>query len=106
MALFSPEDHDLFTVVAGVVSGIPASIEAYRAGFCFPAAYSAFPKYTSSTYFASSPACSNHAEIVVEASLLACSLLKPPIKLPIGVRLAATIHTSANYRIGTLSINE
>ena len=49
MTALSPEPHTLFTVVAPTVLGMPALINAWRAGACPTPAWTTFPIRTSST---------------------------------------------------------
>ena len=88
MVAFMPEPHTLLMVVAPVPSGIPAARMAWRAGAWRTPALTTLPMNTSSTWSASTPACSIAARIAWAPSSGAERSASVPWKLPMGVRLA------------------
>ena len=87
--------HTLFTVVHSVESGSPAALAAWRAGAWPIPADSTLPIQHCSTAALSTPALLMAPSIAAAPSCGAVSEDKEPLKPPIGVRTAATMHTSA-----------
>src|SRR5690606_17933778 len=94
MMAFMPLAHTLFTVVAGMFSGSPAAMEAWRAGAWPRLACSTQPMITSFTSCASTPDRSTAALMAVAPSSVAGTVESAPPKEPMGVRTADTITTS------------
>src|SRR3990172_4589375 len=90
-----PEPHTLFTVVAGTWSGMPAAMEACRAGFMPSPAQSTFPMITSSTWSGWMPARFTASAMATAPSCVAGVSAKAPPKVPMGVRTPPAITTSA-----------
>src|SRR5215470_11146251 len=74
---------------------MPALIEAWRAGFCPWPAVSIWPRITSETRGASTPARSSAALMAVLPSSWAGNDANAPLNAPTGVRVALTITTSS-----------
>eukprot|EP00964_Phaeocystis_antarctica_P130994 scaffold94867_cov63-Phaeocystis_antarctica.AAC.2 len=114
---FMPDEHTLFTVVQITESGSSAALAACRAGACPMPADSALPIQHCSTTDAGTPACGaacgwrwigqawwleyqvrltrfKQPVIAVAPSLAAGTDASEPPKPPMGVRAAATMHTS------------
>ncbi|MNE39360.1 hypothetical protein D3C80_1333090 [compost metagenome] len=89
-----PEPQTLFRVSAGTLKGRPALIAAWRAGFCPAPAVSTWPRMTSSTCAGSSPVCSSRRLITAAPRSTAGTVARAPWKLPMAVRVAATMTTS------------
>ena len=92
----SPEPQSWFMPQAGASTGMPAAIEACRAGFCPAPAARICPRMTSDTSPGSSPARSSAAWMATFPSSCAGRLPSAPLKDPTGVRaaLAMTIAVS------------
>ena len=90
-----PEPHTWLMPKAVAASGMPALRAAWRAGFCPWAAVSTWPRITSSISPGSSLARAMAASMAAVPSVCAGSVPKAPLKLPTGVRTAATITMSS-----------
>ena len=88
-----PEPHTTFTVVAGFSIGMPAASAAWRAGFCPTPVVSTLPIITSSTASGATPVSASSALMATAPSCGALTPARLPKKLPMGVRLAATMTT-------------
>src|SRR5690606_37049125 len=84
----------LFRVMAGTACGRPARMAAWRAGFWPEPAVSTWPRMTSSTCAASRPVCSSRRLMTMAPSSGAGISARLPWKLPVAVRVAATMTTS------------
>ena len=90
----SPEPQSLFRVSAGTSYGRPAATAAWRAGFCPAPAVRIWPRITSSTLLAAMPVFASKLRIRTALRSVAASVDRAPWKLPMAVRVAATITTS------------
>src|SRR5918912_1360393 len=101
----SPEAHTLLSVVALAEVGMPAAIDAWRAGAWPAPAWITWPMMTSSTAVAGRPARSIAALIATAPSWVAGWALRPPSILAIGVRAAPRIYVWSwpLYVIGCMS---
>ena len=90
MAAAAPEEQTLLTVVQSTSSGSPALSEACRAGACPRLAEHTLPMYTSPTADGGTPARSRAALMATAPRSVALRPLRPPMKLPSGVRAADT----------------
>src|ERR1700737_1283942 len=89
------EPHWRSMVTAGASSGPPAPNAAYRATVAAcSATWVTHPKMTSSTTAGSSPTRDSSALRTDEDILAGCVALRPPPRLPNGVRTASTMHAS------------
>ena len=91
MTAFRPEPHTLLIVMAGTVTGRPALITAWRAGFWPTPAVSTWPMITSSTWSGFTPARASTSLMTSAPSSDAGILASEPPNLPMAVRAAATI---------------
>ena len=82
------EPQTWFTPQAGVSTGSPAAIEAWRAGFWPWPAVSTWPRMTSETSPGCIPARSGAAFMTTLPSSCAGRLAREPLKDPTGVRAA------------------
>src|SRR5688572_975016 len=89
-----PEPQTWLTPQAGTSFGTPAAIEAWRAGFWPWAAVSTWPRITSETSSAATPAWASAASIATRPSSCAGTEANEPRKDPTGVRLAAVMTMS------------
>src|SRR3974390_384848 len=80
---------------AGLSTGIPAAIEAWRAGFCPSPAVRIWPRITSLTRSPEIPARSIAALMADLPNSCAGRLAKAPLKAPTGVRVALTMTISS-----------
>src|SRR5687768_6359316 len=94
-----PEPQTWLTPQAGTSFGMPAAIDAWRAGFWPWAAVSTWPRMTSDTSSGATLACSRAASIATRPSSWAGVVAKAPRKAPTGVRLAAVMTTSVMVRV-------
>ncbi len=90
-----PEPQSWLMPKAVLLSGMPASIAALRAGFCPCAAVRIWPRITSSTSSPCRPARSSAACSATVPSTCAGTLPNTPLKLPTGVRAAETMTMSS-----------
>src|SRR6185436_9869627 len=86
-----PLPQTLFTVMAGIESGRPAPIAAWRPGFCPRPALTTFPMTTSSTLSGATPARFTASATTMLPSLVAGRGESVPRNLPMGVRTALTM---------------
>src|ERR1700754_993814 len=93
MMAFMPEPQTLLTVVAPVLTGIPALIAAYSAGAWPRLAGSTQPTITSLTSLAAIPDCSRAALIAVAPRVGVGTPVNWPRNEPMAVRLAPTMTT-------------
>ena len=91
----SPEPQSWLMPNAVLLSGMPASSAALRAGFCPCAAVSTWPRIASSISAPSSLARDRAAWIATVPSTWAGTLPNAPLKLPTGVRAAETMTMSS-----------
>ena len=89
-----PEPQTWFRPQAVLSFGTPAAMAAWRAGFCPCAAVSTWPRITSSTSAASTPARSSAALMATAPRSWAGVVAKAPLKEPTGVRAAETMTMS------------
>jgi hypothetical protein len=89
-----PEPQSWLMPKAVLLSGRPAPIEAWRAGFCPSAAVRICPRITSSTSSEATPARSSAALSATMPSMCAGSVPNAPLKLPTGVRAAEAMTIS------------
>src|SRR5215472_15185220 len=80
---------------AGLSTGMPAAIEAWRAGVCPCPALRIWPRMTSDTWPPATPARSNAALIAILPSSCAGRLANAPLNAPTGVRVAETMTMSS-----------
>lgn len=92
--VFIPDEHTLLMVVQIVFVGRPPNMAACRAGAWPSPADTTFPMYTSSTSEAAIPARLTTASIAIPPNWVAESEESVLWKLPMGVRVAATMNTS------------
>src|SRR5688572_30327054 len=92
---FSPDPQTLFTVWAGTESGMPARMEAWRAGFMPRPAWRMQPRITSSTWSGRTEARRTASLTATAPRSTADTSLKAPPKLPIGVRQPLRTTTSS-----------
>eukprot|EP00959_Pyramimonas_sp_CCMP1952_P464846 9487287-Pyramimonas_sp.AAC.1 len=85
-------------VIAGQVTGSPASRAACRAGFCPVAAVRTWPRMTSSTPSGGRLASTNNCRITAAPNSEAGIFESDPLKFPMAVRRAATMTTSSILR--------
>src|SRR5581483_1085776 len=90
-----PEPQTMLMPQAGAAMGMPAAMEAWRAGFCPCAAVSTWPRMTSETSSPVTLARSRAALMATSPSLWAGRVAKAPLKDPTGVRAADTMTTSS-----------
>src|SRR5215467_333925 len=90
-----PEPHSWLTPQAGLSTGMPAAMEAWRAGFCPCPAPRIWPRMTSETWAPSTPARSSAALIAILPSSCAGRLANAPLNAPTGVRAALTMTMSS-----------
>ena len=95
------DPHTLLTVVAPTEWGMPAPMEACRAGAWPRPADRTQPMYTSSTRLPGNPIRFNASAMAMLPSFVAGTPLKMPLKLPIGVRAALTMTASFLTFTGT-----
>src|ERR1017187_247053 len=88
-----PLPQTLLMVVDGTLSGSPAPIADWRAGFCPSPAWSTLPMSTSSTE--SIPARRSASSTAIDPSLVAGTSVNTPPKVPTGVRTALTMTASS-----------
>ncbi len=93
---FIPEPQTLLIVMAGVSSGRPAAIQAWRAGFWPWPAWSTLPRMTSSISSAATPARFRASGMTIAPSLVAGISEREPRNRPTGVRHALRITTSGD----------
>lgn len=96
--VFIPDEQTLLMVVQTVLVGSPPKMAACRAGAWPRPAETTFPMYTSLTSDAAIPARFTTASIAIPPNWVAESEDNALWKLPIGVRVAATIKTSWIFR--------
>ena len=101
IAAFRPEPQTLLMVIAGTMSGRPAQIEAWRAGFWPTPAASTWPMMTSETWSGDTPARSSTLRMTCAPSFAAGTLASEPPNLPMAVRAAPTMTISS--MVGPLS---
>src|SRR6266436_7924721 len=89
----------MLTTQAGLSTGIPADIEAWRAGFWPCAAVRIWPMMTSDTRAGSTPARSRAALMATAPRSWAGMVANAPLKLPTAVRAALTMTTSSDMGI-------
>ena len=94
-----PEPQSWLTPQAGLSTGMPAAIEAWRAGFWPCAAVRIWPMMTSETRPGSMPARSSAALMAMAPRSWAGVVANAPLKLPTGVRAALTMTTSSDMDI-------
>jgi hypothetical protein len=104
-----PEPHSWLTPQAGLSTGMPASIEAWRAGFWPCPAVRIWPRMTSSISPGSTPARLIASFSTVDPRYEAGTLDRAPLNEPTGVRTADTITTAPllsaiSYLLGRLSL--
>src|SRR3954465_2423090 len=92
---FSPDPQTLLIVIAGTIFGMPAMMDAWRAGFWPAAAESTCPIKTSLTNSGLTPVLASSAAITFAPSSVAGILPIVPPNFPTPVRKAATITTSS-----------
>src|SRR5579862_9160993 len=95
IAAFRPEPQTLLMVIAGTMSGSPAQMDAWRAGFCPTPAASTWPMMTSETWSGATPARSSTLRMMCAPSLAAGTPASEPPNLPIAVRAAPTMTISS-----------
>src|SRR5687768_5910379 len=92
---FSPDPQTLLTVCAGTESGMPARMEAWRAGFMPRPAWRMQPRITSSTWSGRTDARRTASLTATAPRSTADTSLKAPPKLPMGVRHPLRMTTSS-----------
>src|SRR5690348_6604848 len=90
-----PEPQTMLMLQAGAAMGMPAAMEAWRAGFWPWAAVRTWPRITSETSSPVTLARSSAARIATSPSLWAGRVANAPLKEPTGVRAADTMTTSS-----------
>jgi len=95
IAALRPEPHTLLIVIEGIISGRPARIAAWRAGFWPTPAVSTWPMITSETCSGARPARSSALRITIAPSSAAGILARLPPNLPMGVRAAPMMTISS-----------
>src|SRR5687767_7895876 len=95
MAAFRPEPQTLLMVMAGTMSGSPAQIAAWRAGFWPTPAASTWPMMTSETWSGATPARASACLMMCAPSFAAGTLASEPPNLPIADRAAPTMTMSS-----------
>ena len=95
MAAFRPEPQTLLMVIAGIMSGSPAQIAAWRAGFWPTAAVSTWPMITSDTWSGATPARSSALRMMCAPSFAAGTPASEPPNFPIAERAAPTMTISS-----------
>src|ERR1700741_4059008 len=93
MIAFMPEPHILLTVVVGVLLGMPAASDAWRAGAWPRPAGNTQPMTTSCTSAGSAFAAASAPLIAAAPSCGAATGESTPWKAPMGVRVAAAMMT-------------
>src|SRR5476649_545243 len=89
------EPHTILMLQAGEPMGMPAAIEAWRAGFWPWAAVSTCPRITSETSSPATLARSSAPLMATSPNLWAGRLAKAPLNDPTAVRAAETMTTSS-----------
>lgn len=92
---FRPEPQTLLIVNAGTVTGRPALMTAWRAGFWPTPAVSTWPRMTSLIWSGCRPLLRSSSWMTIAPSSLAGVFDSVPPNLPIGVRVAATMTMSS-----------
>src|SRR5262245_7219264 len=95
IAACSPEPQTLLMVMAGTMSGSPAQIDAWRAGFWPTAAVSTCPMMTSETWSGATPERSSTFLMMCAPSRAAGTPASEPPNLPIADRAAPTMTMSS-----------
>src|SRR6185369_3389578 len=95
IAALRPEPQTLLMVIAGTMSGSPAQIAAWRAGFWPTAAVSTCPMITSETWSGDTPARSSAFLMMCAPSFVAGTPASEPPNLPIAERAAPTMTMSS-----------
>ncbi len=95
IAALRPEPHTLLMVIDGIISGSPARIAAWRAGFWPQPAASTWPMITSETCSGATPARSSTLRMTSAPSSEAGVFARLPPNLPIAVRAAPTMKMSS-----------
>src|SRR5579863_5326534 len=93
-----PEPHTMLMPQAGVAMGMPAAIEAWRAGFWPWAAVRTWPRMTSEISSPETLARASAALMATSPNLWAGRVAKAPLNAPTGVRAAETMTTSSMKR--------
>jgi len=100
-----PLPQALLTVTAPVETGIPAPMAACRAGHCFRPAGRTQPRNTSSTSAPSTALRARASRTAVLPSSVAGTLLRLPMRPPMGVRAPSTMMTFSRSAFVAMAVS-